>query len=172
MISGADINSDDKSSLQSNKKLDASQTTNRPRRRVRINSNHRLSRLSIIISKNRKSSLDLKPFKCPVQDCKYAGKKTNYLKIHMKVHSKEMKQLIACENCPKLFRDEKVFNDHVRLHEAYSRTSENEKKSTESKKLEDKSKDNYYTCNICEKQFKLRKWLEKHIAVHKNKSKS
>ncbi|XP_031639913.1 zinc finger protein 329-like isoform X1 [Contarinia nasturtii] len=143
--------------------------TKRTRRRIRISSKQRLSRRSIIIIKNRKSSIDAsKPFRCPVNECNYKGARRPYLTKHMQTHSKEMKLLLACSVCPKLFRDQNAFNEHASVHDESPKVAlESEQISPERKNI---NKDGF-ACKVCKKQFKQRGRLEKHLAVHEDRSK-
>ncbi|XP_031639916.1 gastrula zinc finger protein xFG20-1-like isoform X2 [Contarinia nasturtii] len=124
--------------------------TKRTRRRIRISSKQRLSR------------------RCPVNECNYKGARRPYLTKHMQTHSKEMKLLLACSVCPKLFRDQNAFNEHASVHDESPKVAlESEQISPERKNI---NKDGF-ACKVCKKQFKQRGRLEKHLAVHEDRSK-
>lgn len=164
------MNSTNELGLKAN--IASEQVTIRPRR-IQITLPHRISRRISRPKVNvRISVIDPKPHKCPVHDCKYAGKEKHYLARHMKRHAKE--KLLTCGSCPKMFREPNDLDEHIREHmelvcSICSKMFESQNEIIAHGKACKKSK--LFSCKLCTKKFKQRHKLIEHRAVHKDLSK-
>ena len=59
-------------------------------------------------------SRERRPYKCGWDNCKKSFGKTNYLKQHMRVHTRESP--FGCNLCEKRFKQQSHLKQHIRTH--------------------------------------------------------
>lgn len=128
-------------------------------------------------AKNDQEIIRPKTKRCrpPIQ-CEYCNKILSYIgyRYHLNVVHKKIRNY-KCSECDKEFASKRVLNNHINSHHKTERLYEciicKKRFSTDSGLYNHKrihEIDFKFACNICDKQFKFRAQLDKHLLIHQS----